>query len=43
MKISKVEVNEEGNIVATVVDDEGVVVGYNVYSEESLPLPEVTE
>jgi hypothetical protein len=39
MNISKVLPFDDGSIVAEVVDDDGGVVGFNVYAPESFPKP----
>ena len=43
MRISSVDALEDGTIVATVVNEDNVIVGYNVYSPESSPIPAIDE
>ena len=43
MKIVDIQERADGTVVATMADDNDVVVGYTIYSEESLPRPVLGE
>ena len=43
MKIIDIQEREDGMVVATVADDNDKVVGYTIYTEDSVPRPQLGE